>query len=167
GKMIWPSRLAVFYPHPVYDLSIWQTTASLLLLLAISIWVLRLAAGRRYLLTGWLWYLGTLLPVIGLVQVGSQALADRYSYITLTGLFIIIAWGLPELLEKWPHRKIVLWVFSLIVLSALATHAHLQQRYWKNSITLGQHAIDVTTDNHIAHFYIAEPLREQGRLDKA
>ena len=169
GKMLWPSRLAVFYPHPAHDLAIWQTAALLLLLLAISILVLRLAAaaGRKYLLTGWLWYLGTLVPVIGLVQVGSQAMADRYSYMTLTGLFIIIAWGLPDLLGKWPHWKIALWASSLIVLSALAICAHLQQRYWKNTLTLCEHALKVTENNYEAHFYIAHMLLEQGRIEEA
>ena len=119
-KMIWPVRLTMFYPHPGPNVSILYGIISAVFLLVVTIFIFQFAANRRYLVTGWFWYLGTLVPVIGLVQVGDQAMADRYSYITLTGLFIIIAWGLPELLGKWPHRKVVLWMCSLIVLFALA-----------------------------------------------
>ena len=167
NKTIWPVRLAMFYPHPGPNVSFSFAVVSAALLLAVTILILRLAKNHRYLVTGWFWYLGTLVPVIGLVQVGDQAMADRYSYITLTGLFIIIAWGLPELLEKWPHRKIVLWTSSLMVLSALAICAHIQQRHWKNSITLCEHALKVTKDNYQAHFCMTEMLLEQDRIDEA
>jgi tetratricopeptide (TPR) repeat protein len=119
------------------------------------------------LLTGWLWYLGTLVPVIGIVQVGSQALADRYTYITLIGLFIIIAWGLPELLAKWRYKKIALTLSALLIILVMSICTYFQLRHWRNSLTLFQHAIDVTEDNYIAHYCIAEYLREQGTLDKA
>jgi len=166
-KMIWPVRLAVFYPHPRQNVSVFYAIASAGFLLVITILVFRFAKNHRYLVTGWFWYLGTLLPVIGLAQVGSQAMADRYSYITLTGLFIIIAWGLPELLGKWPQRKIVLWISSLMVLSALAVCANLQLRYWKNSITIFQHALNVTKNNYMAHFCMTPMLLEQGRVEEA
>jgi Flp pilus assembly protein TadD len=166
-KMIWPARLAVFYPHPGQNVSILYAVVSAILMLAVTVLILRFAKERRYLVTGWFWYLGTLLPVIGLVQVGNQAIADRYSYITLTGLFIIIAWGLPELFGKWPHRKVALWVSSLIVLSALAVCAHLQQQYWRNSITIFQHALKVTKNNYMAHFCMTPELIEQGRIEEA
>ena len=167
NKMIWPARLAMFYPHPGRNVSFLYTIISAVLLLAVTILILRFAKGRRYLVTGWFWYLGTLVPVIGFIQVGGQAMADRYSYITLTGLFIIIAWGLPELLGKWPHRKVVLWMASLLVLSALAICAHIQQRYWKNTITLCEHALKVTDNNYKAHFCIADMFLEQGRIEEA
>jgi tetratricopeptide (TPR) repeat protein len=157
----------MFYPHPGKNVSFVFAAVSIVLLLAVTIVILRFATKRRYLVMGWFWYLGTLIPVIGLVQVGVQAFSDRYSYITLTGLFIIIAWGISELLEKWRHRKVVLWASSLIILSALAICAHLQQRYWKNSITLCQHALAVTEDNYKAHFCMAPMLIEQGRVDEA
>jgi tetratricopeptide (TPR) repeat protein len=166
-KMVWPVNLAIFYPHPVLNASFYFAILSAVLLLAVTFLILRLAANHRYLVTGWFWYIGTLVPVIGLVQVGSQAMADRYSYITLTGLFIIIAWGLPDLLGKWPNRKIVLWGASLMVLSALAMRTYFQQQYWKNSITLGQHTVDVTEDNYVAHFGLSEDMHKQGRLDEA
>lgn len=122
---------------------------------------------RRYLPVGWFWYVGTLVPVIGLVQVGHQAMSDRYSYVSLTGLFIIIAWGLPELLAKWRYRKYALRASAIMVVIALAVCAHFQQRYWKNSITLCEHALDVTENNYQAHFCMTELLRAQGRLEEA
>jgi tetratricopeptide (TPR) repeat protein len=166
-KMIWPVRLAMFYPHPGRNVSMLYAVISAVFLLTVTILILRFAKGHRYLLTGWFWYLGTLVPVIGLVQVGDQTMADRYSYITLTGLFIIIAWGMPELFGKRPYRKIVLWAASLIVLSALAICAHLQQRYWKDTITLCEHALKVTENNYKAHFSMTARLLEQGRIEEA
>jgi tetratricopeptide (TPR) repeat protein len=166
-KMFWPSRLAVFYPYFPSKLTIWSGVAPLLLLVAMSGLVLWLAKRHRYMVTGWFWYLGTLVPVIGLVQVGSYARADRFTYITLTGLFIIVAWGVGELSAKWPHRKIILWPASMIVLSVLAICAYLQTGYWKDDITLYQHAIEVTENNSLAHINIALPLFEQGRVDEA
>jgi len=138
-----------------------------LILLVISVLVIRLAAGRRYLFTGWFWYLGTLVPVIGFVQVGAQAMADRYSYIPLTGLFIIIAWSLPELLGKWSYRKMVLWTSSLIVLFILTALTYLQLQYWRDSITLYQHALAVTKNNYTINFSITQPLLDQGRNEEA
>jgi len=174
-KMIWPVRLAVFYPHPGQNVSILNAVISAVLLLAVTIVILRFAKERRYLVTGWLWYLATLIPVIGFVQVGNQAMADRYSYITLTGLFIIVAWGLPELLTKWTsassveprYRKVAIQVSSFIVLSALAVQAHLQQQYWKDSMTLFQHALEVTNDNYVAYTRIGDILLEQNKFDEA
>jgi tetratricopeptide (TPR) repeat protein len=166
-KMIWPSNLAMFYPYPGQNVSILQAVISTAVLLTITILILQFAGNHRYLFTGWFWYLGTLVPVIGLVQVGGQAMADRYSYITLTGLFIIIAWGLPELLAKWQHYKIALWVSSLIALSALAVRAHIQQWYWKDSLTLCEHALKVTDNNYEAHFCMAAMLLKQNRIDES
>jgi tetratricopeptide (TPR) repeat protein len=166
-KMFRPSRLAVFYPHPGSGVSVLYAVISAAVLLAVTVLVLRYAKKHRYLFTGWFWYLGTLIPVIGLIQVGGQAYADRYTYITLTGLFIMIAWGLPELLAKLPHRKIVLCILSLIVLFALAVCSYFQTRYWKDTLTLCQHAIEVTEDNYQAHFCMIKPLLERRRIDDA
>ena len=98
-KMFWPARLAVFYPYP-HDLPVWQIALSALLLAGISMVVLRERRSRPYLAVGWLWYLGTLVPVIGLIQVGAQARADRYMYLPMVGLSIMLAWGLPEVLKS-------------------------------------------------------------------
>ena len=165
-KMIWPTRLAFFYPYLGQNVSVLYAIISAALLLSVTILILRFAANNRYLVTGWFWYLGTLVPVIGLIQVGGHAMADRYSYITLTGLFIIIAWGLPDLLAKWRYKKIALTLSALLIILAMTICTHLQLRYWRSSLTLFQHALDVTRDNYMAHFCIAEPLREQGRLDE-
>ncbi len=150
-KMLWPSRLVMFYPHPFENVSVLYAAISAILLLAVTILVLRFAKNRRYLVTGWFWYLGTLIPVIGIIQVGIHAMADRYSYITLTGLFIIIAWLLPDLLAKLPQRKIILGVSMVIVLTSLGICAHRQTSYWKNSLTLFSHAVEVTQNNYIAY----------------
>jgi len=166
-KMFWPSRLAVFYPHPGTNVSIAYALISAALLLVATVLVIRSAKNHRYLFTGWFWYIGTILPVSGMSQAGGQAMADRYTYITLTGLFVIIAWGIGELLAKSPHRKIILWPVALIVLSALAICTYLQTRYWKDSITLYERAIKVTENNYIAHFNITQPLFEQGRVQEA
>ena len=166
-KMVWPVRLAVFYPHPGRNVSVLYAVISAVLLLAVTILILRFAGKRRYLVTGWFWYVGTLIPVIGLVQVGSQAMADRYSYITLTGLFIIIAWGLPDLITRWRYKKVTLVSSALLIILAMSLCTYFQLRHWRNSAALFQHALDVTEDNYIAHFCIARPLSEQGRLDEA
>jgi tetratricopeptide (TPR) repeat protein len=144
-------------------------------LLAVTILVIRFAKNHRYLVTGWFWYLGTLVPVIGIIQVGNFARADRYTYITLTGLFIIVAWGLPELLKKLtsassvesPQRKIAFGVSMVIVLTALGVCAHRQTSYWKNSFTLFSHANQVTQNNYIAYNNLGIAYNDIGRYPEA
>ncbi len=167
GKMIWPSRLAVFYPHPGGKLPLWMVVLVAMLLFAISIWVIKLAKKRGYLTVGWFWYIITLLPVIGIVQVGSQAMADRYTYIPLTGLFIIIAWGLADISTKWPYRKVMLTILSVTVLSAMAIASRLQVRHWRNSVTIFEHALKVTDDNYVAYSSLAGQLYEESKIDQA
>ena len=167
GKMIWPSRLAVFYPHHGNRLPLWMVVLVAMLLFAISIWVIKLAKKRGYLAVGWFWYIITLLPVIGIVQVGSQAMADRYTYVPLTGIFIIIAWAGAELTAKLPYRKIVLTVLSVTIFSAMAVASRLQVRHWRDSMTIFEHALEVTSDNIIAHSCLVKPLYEQGKIDQA
>jgi hypothetical protein len=118
GKMIWPSNLAVFYPHPG-GLIPWQVLGSVFLLIVITLVVIWKAKKSPYLVTGWLWYLGTLVPVIGIVQAGSQAMADRYTYIPLIGLFITVAWDVPDLLKKWHYRKEILLASSALSIFCL------------------------------------------------
>jgi tetratricopeptide (TPR) repeat protein len=166
-KMIYPRHLAVFYPHSDVKLPMLQALAAALLLLGMSAWAICLARKHKYLLVGWLWYLGTLVPVIGLVQVGGLAMADRYTYMPFTGLFIIIAWGLNDLLAKWKHRKTTLGISAAVVLSALAICSWFQVGYWRNSIPLFEHALEVTKDNYVAHHCLANTLREQGKIKQA
>ena len=164
GKMIWPGRLAVLYLYPVDGLSLIKVGISGLVLLLISIYFIYAARHHRFLTTGWLWYLGTLVPVIGLVQVGAQAMADRYTYITLTGLFIIIAWGAKELAAK---RHSLVLSLLVVVLAAWALTASRQLKYWKNSLTLFEHTTQITENNFIIlNNYIA-CLNEAGRFDEA
>jgi tetratricopeptide (TPR) repeat protein len=166
GKMIWPRNLAVFYPHPGM-LPVWLVLGSALTLLIITVLVLRSAKRFPYLATGWLWYLGTLVPVIGLVQVGLQALADRYTYVPLIGIFVIIAWGVPELTRKWHHQKTLMAVSCSLILTILMFSTWSQAKYWQNSIKLFEHAIKATADNYVAHNNLGVALTKIGEKEKA
>lgn len=167
GKMFWPSRLAFFYPSVIDSLSIWYIAASASLLVGITVAVIWKIRRCPYLIVGWLWYLGTLVPVIGLVQVWEQAMADRYTYIPLIGIFIMIAWSLPLLLAKWRYHKVVLGTSALIIFLTLSISTHLQLRYWRNSEALFEHALEVTEDNYIAHYFLAHSLYKQGKIASA
>ncbi len=166
-KMIWPSQLGVLYPHPVGGLSTAKVVGCALLLVLVTVCVIFLARWRRFPAVGWFWYVGTLVPVIGLVQVGVQARADRYTYVPLTGLFIIAAWGLPALLGRWRYRKVVLTALACVVLAAATGATSVQLRYWKNSITLFGHTLDVTKGNWLMHSNYAGVLRAAGEREKA
>jgi tetratricopeptide (TPR) repeat protein len=166
-KMIWPSRLAVFYPHPFDKLPMWQVAASALLLLAVSIAVFWVARRRKYLAVGWLWFLGTLVPVIGLVQVGAQAMADRYAYLPFIGLFIMIAWGFQDLSANRRYRKMALAALALAVLLALSICTRLQLRHWRNNKALFEHAINVTGDNFVMNNNYANILKKIGQVEEA
>jgi hypothetical protein len=149
-KMLWPSNLAVFYPHPA-SWPLWQVLGSVALLTAITVLAIRGAKKRPYVPVGWLWYAGTLVPVIGIVQVGTQAMADRYTYIPLVGLFIMIAWAVPELLNKWPYRRQALVALSTVCLLCLFLLTWRQVGYWRNSITLYDHTLEATDRNSLIH----------------
>jgi protein O-mannosyl-transferase len=166
GKMFWPENLAVFYPYS-REFGALQIIGALLLLLIISCLAIFLARKRRYALMGWLWYVGTLVPVIGLIQVGKQAMADRYAYIPLIGLFIIIAWGLPDLLRGWSRRKIIFAISSGAVISGLMICTMLQVRYWQNGVTLFEHALRVTAMNSRAHYNLGISLTDLGKFNEA
>ena len=167
GKLFWPQNLAVFYPFDVNSFAVWQVAMCVLLLLVISIFVIRFGRNQKYLPVGWFWFVTTLVPVIGLVQVGLQAFADRYTYIPYIGLFIMIAWGLPEFLSKWPQRKIALGLSMVIILTTLGICAHRQVSFWNNSFTLFSHAIEVTQNNYIAHNNLGVAYNSIGRYQDA
>ena len=167
GKMVWPSRLAIYYPHPSYMLEMWRAAVAALLLLGISIWVIRLARSHRYLLVGWLWYVITLVPVIGLVQVGGQAMADRYTYLPSIGIFIMVTWGASEVGTKWRYRKIALGISAGLLLAVLLICTRMQVRYWQNDFTLFGHALEVTENNARMHNYYGVALRENGQFEEA
>jgi len=149
-KMIWPSNLAVFYPYPKF-LVPWQVLGSVVLMIAITLAVIWRAKRSPYLATGWLWYTGTLVPVIGILQAGAQAMADRYTYIPLIGLFIIVAWGVSDLLKKWHYRKEILLVSSALVILCLSIKTWTQVGYWQNSFTLYDHTLTVTDYNWVVY----------------
>jgi protein O-mannosyl-transferase len=165
GKMLWPGRLAAFYPYP--PLSEAAVAGAVFILIAVSILALR--AGRKHpcVAVGWLWYLGTLVPVIGFVQVGQQAMADRYTYIPLIGLFLIMAYGIPEFVAHRRHARVALVIGAGMVLLASTVVSTRQIAVWRDSITLWQHALAVTSENYIAHNELGIALAAKGRLDEA
>ena len=166
-KMVWPSHLAIFYPLPENTLRWWQWLGAGLALAVLSLLIVWQSRRRPYLLVGWLWYLGTLVPVSGLVQVGYQAMADRFTYVPLIGLFIIVAWGLVDLTAGWRHARVLLRVSAGVVLSALAVCTWLQLRHWQNSISLFEHTLRVTKNNFIAHNQLGMALASQGQVAQA
>ncbi|MGD9338517.1 MAG: tetratricopeptide repeat protein [Syntrophobacterales bacterium] len=166
-KMMWPRDLAVLYPHPGESLPLWQVVGAGLLLLIISIFVIRTAKRRPYLTVGWLWYLGTLVPVIGLLQVGQQAMADRFTYIPLIGLFIMIAWGVSNFVDKIPHRSTVLATSAGVLIIVLMICTWKQVRLWQDSTTLFEHTLSVTSNNYSMHHNLGNMLRESGKVDEA
>jgi len=167
GKMVWPSRLAAFYPHLRDDLPMSQAALSTLLIVGITVCVIWQARRRRWLAVGWLWYLGTLVPVIGFVQVGTQAMSDRYTYVPIIGLFIIIAWALPELIKPWRYKKIALAITAAAAIPAMMICTCRQVRHWRNSYTLFSHAVTVTKRNYVAHHGLGTALYKQGRYEDA
>ncbi len=166
-KMIWPTNLAVLYPHPGNTLPNWQVVGAGLLLVCVSGLFIWAAQWRPYPAVGWLWYIGTLVPVIGIVQVGVQSMADRYMYMPLVGLSIIIAWGVPDFVARWRHRKIWLAIATGVLLLVLMGRTWSQVRYWRDSITLFEHAVNVTANNPVAHYNLGVALAEQGRIAEA
>jgi Tfp pilus assembly protein PilF len=166
GKMIWPANMAIFYPHPGDTLAVWQVAGAGLLIVCITV-LLLFVVKKPYLIVGWLWYLGTLVPVIGLVQVGLQSMADRYTYVPYIGLFIMIAWGVPDLLAKWPYRRNALVFLASAYLSILIIVTWLQVQYWRDDIALYEHAVKVTSNNYWAHYNLGLALAHTGNLDQA
>jgi len=166
-KTVWPYSLAVFYPHPAETLPVWKIFGAVLLIIGITFLAVRKSKQYPYVAVGWFWYIGTLVPVIGFVQVGSQAMADRYSYIPLIGLFIMIAWGISDLSLKWNYRKVLLPVAVGMILLALAVRTFFQVGHWKDTITLFENAVRVTDNNGPAHNNLGNALSAQGEFEKA
>jgi protein O-mannosyl-transferase len=165
-KMIWPAHLAVLYPHAGDSLPGWQVGLGSLVLLGISALALRYRS-QRYLTTGWLWFLGTLVPVIGLVQVGYQSMADRYTYIPLIGMFVMLVWGVAELVD---HRKLkLIWRLApvAVVLLSLSWAARRQLSYWDSGLDLWSHTLAVNPNNFIAEDNLGDSLLTAGKPDEA
>jgi Flp pilus assembly protein TadD len=157
-KMVWPVNLAVFYPYSQGSLVAPAVIAGIAIV-TVTVLVIRVLPRWPYLAVGWLWYLVTLLPVIGLVQAGAQARADRFTYIPMIGVWIALVWGASEALEAWPRIRLGL---AAAVCSVCLVLTWLQVGYWRDSISLYQHAIDVTSDNYVARFNLASVLEARG-----
>jgi len=166
GKTIWPPPMAILYPYPDH-ISIWAVGGASLFLACVTFFIIRAVRGYPYLTVGWLWYLGTLVPVIGLVQVGMQAMADRYTYVPLIGLFIMVAWGVPDILAGWRYRKVVFALGSGLSLFILAILSWTQVQWWQNSLTLFEHTLRVTSENFLIHNKLGNVLFQKGDMKKA
>ena len=166
-KMLWPLKLSIFYPYVATALFSWQALSAALVLMVTSYLIILAARRFPYLIVGWLWYLGTLIPVIGLVQVGLQSMADRYTYVPLIGIFIMIAWVVPELLDRWHYGRIALASAALGVLFVCIIMTYAQIGFWRNNIALYEHAIKVTSENAWAQNNLGYALALQGKRDEA
>ena len=162
----WPRGLAPMYPHPGDSLRAWQVYGALLILLTITLLVVE-RRGRPYLLVGWLWFLGTLVPMIGLVQVGRQAMADRYAYLPMIGIFIMVCWGVAEWTAEKRLPAALLPAVSIAVLLALGIVARHQIGYWSDNVVLWTHTIQVTPPNYVAQDNLGGALLARKRLDDA
>ena len=166
-QMLWPVNLAVFYPHPENRLPLWEIVSCFLLLICITVTAIALRKQRPYLFTGWLWYLGMLVPVIGLVQVGWQGRADRYTYLPQIGLYIAATWAITDLTAFYRHQRAILSTAAIVVIAALSCCAWVQTSYWRDSETLFRHALAVTTNNDVAENNLGIVFMGQGKLDEA
>jgi tetratricopeptide (TPR) repeat protein len=166
AKTFWPTDLAVLYPFGDFVSPGWGLAAAFGLI-AISVMVWQVRRRAPYLLVGWLWFVGTLVPVIGLVKVGSQALADRYTYVPLIGIFVMIAYGGADLAKRLALKPAMLAAFNGLVLGACAYFTMRQVRFWRDSETLFAHAVAVTRNNGTAHLHLADALARKGKNEQA
>jgi tetratricopeptide (TPR) repeat protein len=166
-KMFFPFNLAIHYPDPFIPINWWSTFSACFFLLCSSTVFVMYSKQHPYLIFGWLWYIGTLVPVIGLIQIGTQTMADRYTYIPLTGLFIIISWGAFHATKKWRYQWIILSLFSSMTLFYIMGLTYHQLKYWENSIALFKHAIHVTSNNSLAHNNLGNALAKNGKFVEA
>ncbi len=164
-KAVWPTRLAPLYPHPGNSLPAWQVLAAVIFLAIVTVWVV-ITRQRRYLPVGWFWFLGTLVPMIGLVTVGAIAMADRYAYLPFVGLFIVLSWGAADLAQAWhlPRAALAIPAVALIALTAVAHH---QIEYWRDNVSLWTHTIEVTGPNFVAEDSLGVGLAAEGRMAEA
>jgi hypothetical protein len=168
GKLFYPVKLAVLYPHPGTTLPIWQPIAAVGALVILTTAALFWGTRKRYLLVGWLWYLGTLVPVIGLVQVGSQAMADRYTYLPAIGLCVMLAWGVADLLgNRGGYRLKAVGVAAAVILAALTLGTRHQVSLWKDTLTLYEHTLAVTENNYVVRGNYGNALQQRGKPDEA
>jgi len=165
-KMVWPTGLAVYYPYPsAFVFS--HVVLCMALIVVVTIAIIAFMDKRPYLASGWFWYMVTLLPVIGIIQVGGQSMADRYTYVPSIGIFIMAVWGVSDALEKCRYRKVILAGFSALVIGASSLLTFVQAGYWRDSIILFSHALEVTHENDLAHFNLGHALEDSGNTQEA
>jgi len=165
-QMFFPHDLACFYPYS-HNLPPWEIIISITALVTISVGAWAFRKRMPYLLTGWLWYLGMLMPVVGIIQVGGQAHADRYTYLPQIGLYLAVAWGIKDFSSARPYQRVILTSLAAAAIIALAWSASIQTSYWRNSIILWQHSLSVTPNNAPARQNLCDALFEQGEIDDA
>jgi protein O-mannosyl-transferase len=166
-KFIWPVNLAVYYPYPS-EIPLWQTAGAGLIVAAMTLAVIRMSVRRPYLIVGWFWYLGTLVPVSGILQVGLwPAMADRWAYIPLIGVYIIFVWGSADLVSNWPWRRAVPTVLAAIIICFFAVTAWSQTRHWQDSIALFKRAVTVTGANPVALNNLGNTYLGRGQVEEA
>jgi tetratricopeptide (TPR) repeat protein len=166
-QMVCPAGLAPFYPYSPKDLFVWKIVLALVLLVAVSAAALAGWRKRPYLLVGWLWYLGMLVPMIGIMRVGQFVRADRFTYLSQIGLYLLLTWAAADLCAGWRHRRVVLGGCATIILVALIFCARVQTSYWRNSESLWTHTLACTSDNAIAHNNVGNTLLQKGNVDEA
>jgi len=166
-QMLWPFDLAVFYPHSGDQLPLWQIAISSALFIAITAAVFVVRKQRPYFLSGWLWYVSMLAPVIGIIQVGSQAHADRYTYLPQIGLYLAATWGMADFSLRWPNGRLILRISAGFVLGLSMWRAWNQASFWRDSQSLWNHALTATDDNDLAHERLASALLDKDRPDEA
>jgi len=166
-QMFWPANLAVFYPHPENRLLPWEISLALAVLIGVTMAAVILRKKAPYFIMGWFWYLGMLIPVIGLVQVGWQGHADRYTYLPQIGLYLAGTWAFADLTASWRRRRVLLIAAAPLVVAALSCSASIQTSYWRNSETLFTHALAVTKHNDVAENNLGIIFLQNGQLDDA
>jgi hypothetical protein len=167
GKMIWPSKLAVFYTHPQLNILNPLVVTCIILFILLTVLSIDICRRRKYIAFGWLWYAGTLVPVIGLLQAGTQGMANRYMYIPMLGLLIAIAWTVRDFIIKRPRFRIAAAVICLIALSSMLILTRMQVRHWQNNTTLFDYTLRVTENNILAENNCGMILLEAGHANEA
>lgn len=167
GKMFWPTNLAIFYPHPGTSLFTWKVAGAALVIFLLTFLAFRFRSRYPYLLFGWLWYLVTLVPVIGIVRIGSQGMADRYTYVPLVGLFVAATWYATDLNLRLRLNKAITVTMAITIIAALSFVTWRQAGYWRSSAILFQHAVYVTEINPFAHNMAGAALVAEGRNEDA
>ncbi|MEY2543276.1 MAG: hypothetical protein QOE81_737, partial [Verrucomicrobiota bacterium] len=166
-QMFWPTKLAVFYPHFEGGSALWQVLLAGAVLVAITTLAFSLRRKRPYLVVGWLWYVCMLIPVIGIVQVGLQGHADRYTYLPQIGLYLGVTWWISESFSRWRYGPAALTTAAIVIIASLTGASRVQASFWKDSEQLWQQTIANTSNNHVAHAHLADLLLRQGRISDA